>query len=377
MITKFKDPVLLTQPLLPSFNELEVVLSDVWNDKWLTNNGKKHQELEKLLKNYLKVPYLSLFNNGTTALMIAIQSLKLNGQVITTPFTFPATPHALAWNGITPVFCDVDPDTMNIDAAKIESLITPNTTGILAVHVFGVPCDVPAIQNVATKHGLRVVYDAAHAFGVEVDGTGIGTFGDITMFSFHATKLFHTAEGGALSFGDPNLKQHIGYLRNFGIKNEDEVVTPGINGKLNEIQASMGLLVLKMVENERIKRQLVVDRYVQRLKNIDGIVVPDLPSGVKPSLQYFVIRINKDIFGKSRDHVYSKLKEFNVFARKYFYPLCSNYPCYKQLPSASLDNLRVANQVVDEVLALPLYGNLEEDKISRICDIINEARKGS
>ncbi|MCK4827649.1 DegT/DnrJ/EryC1/StrS family aminotransferase, partial [bacterium] len=246
-IKPFEEPIYVTRPLLPDIKELTGKLEEIWDAKWLTNSGPQHVLLEEMLSKTLRVPNTSLFNNGTIALMTACQSLRLSGEVITTPFTFPATPHVLSWNNIKPVFCDIDPGTMNIDAQKIESMITPETTAIMPVHVFGTPCDVVKIQEIADRYSLKVIYDAAHAFGVEFEGQGIGNFGDISMFSFHATKLFHTAEGGALTFKDTNMKARIDLLKNFGIKNEEEVVMPGINGKMNEIQAALGLVNLELV----------------------------------------------------------------------------------------------------------------------------------
>jgi dTDP-4-amino-4,6-dideoxygalactose transaminase len=355
---------------LPDLKEVTAKLEEVWESQWLTNNGPQHIALEKKLREALKVPYLSLFNNGTIALIVACQSLRLSGEVITTPFTFPATPHVLTWNNIKPIFCDIDPVTLNIDARKIESMITPQTTGILAVHVFGTPCDVARIQEIADRYGLSVIYDAAHAFGVELNGTGIGNFGDISMLSFHATKLYHTAEGGALAFKNQHLKSRIDLLKNFGIKNEDEVVMPGINGKMNEIQAALGLINLNLIEEERQKRKRVIERYRGCLQDIEGIrSLQDVP-GVTNSYQYFVIQIDEKKFGRSRDHVYEKFKEYNVFTRKYFYPLCSDYTCYKHLPSSVRANLPVAQDVVQEVLVMPLYGGLSLDDVEKICSIL-------
>lgn len=370
----FKDPIYITRPILPDLDQVRAKLAEIWDAQWLTNNGQQHQQLEKKLREALKVPYLSLFNNGTIALIVACQSLRLFGEVITTPFTFAATPHVLTWNNIKPIFCDIDPLTMNIDADKIESMITPQTTGILAVHVFGTPCDVVAIQEIADRYGLKVLYDAAHAFGCEIEGRGVGTYGDISMFSFHATKLFHTAEGGALSFNNPHLKARIDLLKNFGIKNEEEVVMPGINGKMNEIQAAIGLLVLEYVEREMEKRKILLDTYREILQDVPGITfLHDLP-GVKNSYQYFVIRINREVFGLSRDEVYERFKAYNVFARKYFYPLCSDYTCYRHLPSSSPANLPVARKIVSEVLSLPFYGGLAVDDAARICEMLKSFR---
>lgn len=373
-IKPFDNKIFVTRPLLPELNEITGKLQEIWDSEWLTNMGKQHQLLEQKLVEYLKVPSLSLFNNGTIALIVACQSLRLSGEVITTPFTFAASPHVLSWNNISPIFCDIDPKTMNIDADKIESLITPKTTGILAVHVFGTPCDVLKIQEVADRYGLRVIYDAAHAFGVEINQKGIGCFGDISMFSFHATKLFHTAEGGALSFGDKALKNRIDLLKNFGIKNEDEVVMPGINGKMNEIQAALGLVVLKCVDEERKKRKVIRDTYVSCLKDVEGISYLEEVSSVKDSYQYFPIKIDEKKFGKSRDYVHAKFKEYNVFTRKYFFPLCSDYSCYKQIASAHPSNLPVAQKTVKEVLVLPFYGKLLVDDAVRICEILKSLK---
>lgn len=373
----FPNPIYVTRPILPDLGRLETRLHDVWNSAKLTNRGNQHRELEERLRHYLKVPAISLFNNGTIALIVGCQALRLSGEVITTPFTFPATPHVLNWNGIRPIFCDIDPKTLTIDAMRIESLITPQTTAILAVHVFGNPCDVAGIQEVADRYGLKVVYDAAHAFGTEIDGKGIGTFGDISMFSFHATKLFHTAEGGALVFRDPNLKERVDFLKNFGIKNEEEVVMPGINGKMNEIQAALGLLVLELVEEERQKRAELLRNYRDCLANVEGIELVECPSGVRRSHEYCVIRIDADRFGCSRDDVYEQLKKYNVFTRKYFYPLCSDYPCYKHLPSALSGNLPVAHRVVREVLSVPFYGELNSSDIEHICEILRSVQKCS
>ena len=366
----FDEPIYVTRPLLPPLEEVNHEMEEIWASKWLTNNGPKLQILEKELRQLLKVPNISLFNNGTIALMVAVSSLRVLGEVITTPFTFPATPHVLFWNGITPVFCDIDDKSMNIDADKIEQMITPRTTAILGVHVYGTPCNVQRIQEVADRYGLKVIYDAAHAFNTAIDGIGIGNFGDISMFSFHATKLFHTAEGGALTFKDMNLEQRIALLRNFGIKNEEEVAMLGINGKMNEIQAALGLVNLRYIKAEREKRQKITDTYNKCLGDIKGISLNELPNNITNSYQYYVIRINQEKFGISRDEVHKRLKEYNVFSRKYFYPLCSDYACYKQLPSADPGNLPVARKVAKEVLCLPLYGDLDIPSVGKICEII-------
>ena len=366
----FKNPIFVTRPLLPDLDKVTNKLQEIWSAKWLTNMGVQHNELEKKLQQHLKANNVSLFNNGTIALITACKGLNLTGEVITTPFTFAATPHALTWANLSPVFCDIDPITMNIDANKIEALITSKTTAIMPVHVFGIPCDVLGIEKIAIKHKLKVIYDAAHAFGVELNGVGLGNYGDISMLSFHATKLFHTAEGGALIFKDDSLRNELYLLKNFGIKNEEEVVVPGINGKMNEIQAAIGLTVLDLVEEEVNKRKTLIQTYRRCLKDISGITFLEELPGVKSNYQYFSIRINKDLFGESRDYIYEKLKEYNVFARKYFYPLCSNYPCYQNLPSSNPKNLPVANRVVKEVLSMPLYGELTVEDIEIICIII-------
>jgi len=376
MIEPFRERIYVTRPVFPTIEEVTEKLRDIWAAKWLTNNGPQHTMLEHELKTFLKVPYLSLFNNGTIALMVACQSLRLSGEVITTPFTFAATPHVLTWNNITPIFCDIDAETMNLDANKIESMITPHTTAILPVHVFGIPCDVEKIQDVADRYGLRVIYDAAHTFGVEIDGRGIGTFGDISMLSFHATKLYHTVEGGALVLKNEHVKNRIDLLKNFGIKNEEEVVMPGINGKLNEISAAIGRLMLNYVEDERQKRIRLHKIYNEELADVDGLkLMPTCAENVKLNYQYYVIRIDEKIFGRSRDFVYDEFKNFNVHTRKYFHPLCSEFTCYRQLNSASAENLPVANVVSQQVLSLPMYGGLSDDDVRKICAILKSFRR--
>ncbi len=374
-VEPFPAPIYVTRPVFPKIEEVTAKLEDIWRAQWLTNNGPQHHKLEEELTEYLKVPYLSLFNNGTIALMVACQSLRLTGDVITTPFTFAATPHVLSWNNIRPIFCDIDPVTMNINADQIEFMITPQTTAILAVHVFGTPCDVEKIQAVADKYGLRVVYDAAHAFGVEVDGKGIGTFGDISMMSFHATKLYHTVEGGALMHKDKHLKERIDLLKNFGIKNEEEVVMPGINGKLNEVQAAIGRIMLGYMAEEREKRIALGKIYDEELGDVPGItLMPKVEDNIRLNHQYYVIRIDETKFGRSRDYVYDHFKEYNVFTRKYFHPLCSEFTCYRQLSSAAPEKLPVAVKVGREVLSMPMYGGLTEDDARKICGILKSFR---
>lgn len=370
----FEKPIYITRPMLPNLEDVTQEISEIWESQWLTNGGPKHQQLEEELKKELKVPNLSLFNNGTIALMVAVQSLRLSGEVITTPFTFPASTHVLAWNNITPVFCDIDEETLTLDPAKLTRLITSKTTGILGVHVYGRPCHVDIIQEIADQNGLRVIYDAAHAFNTEIDGTAIGTFGDVSMFSFHSTKLFHTVEGGALTCNSGDLKQRIDYLKNFGIKNEDEVIMPGINGKMNEVQAAVGLLNLTDLESERGKRKQILETYLTHLEGIKGITPFLMPENVRHSYQYFMVRIGTD-FGMSRNDLYAELKKYNVFSRKYFYPLISEYSSYRQLPSANPQNLPVAHNIVQEVLCLPFYGNLPIGDVELICQLIRELGK--
>ena len=303
-------------------------------------------------------------------MQLACQALRLSGEVITTPFTFAATPHVLYWNRITPVFCDIDPYTFNLDPKRIESMITPNTTAILPVHVFGYPCDMQSIRKIADRYGLRVIYDAAHSFGVEVNGEKIGNFGDLSMFSFHATKIYHTFEGGALTFKDESLRERLEFAKNFGFKGEENIVVPGINAKMNEFQAAIGLLMLDLVGEEIEKRKDLTMVYRERLKDIPGINFRVNVPGVKHNYYNFVITVDKNKFGISRDELYESLKQYNIFTRKYFYPLCSQFQCYKQYPSSSSENLPVAEKVTKEVLSLPLYGDLKEEDIDIICDII-------
>ena len=364
----FDEPIYVTRPTLPPLEKISVKLEEIWRAKWLTNNGVQVRELERRLKNYLGVQCLSLFNNGTTALMVACRALVLSGEVITTPFTFAATPHALTWNNLTPVFCDIDPSTLNIDANKIEPLITERTSAILAVHVFGTPCDVEKIQSIADKYNLKVIYDAAHAFGVEIDGRAVGNFGDVSMMSFHATKLYHTLEGGALMCRDERLKNIFELMRNFGIADEETVALPGLNGKMNELQAAVGLILLDCVDGEREKRSALQKIYDEELRHCEGIVrVPEFLSSSKQNYQYYVIRIDRDKFGRSRDEVCDELRRHNVFARKYFYPLCSDYPHYRQLP--------LAHRASEEVLSMPFYGELSAADIKKICAIVKECRR--
>ncbi|MFC0470059.1 DegT/DnrJ/EryC1/StrS family aminotransferase [Halalkalibacter kiskunsagensis] len=372
----FKKPVYVSKPLLPPLKDYFNRLQSIWDSEWLTNNGEQHQEFEKRLADYLEVPYVSLFSNGTTALTVAYKSLHLTGEVITTPFTFPATPYSLSWIGLKPVFCDIDLKTMNIDANRIESLITKETSAILGVHVFGVPCEVKKIESIAKKYNLKVIYDAAHAFGVKVNGKPIGSFGDISMMSLHATKLFHTAEGGALLFKSEESKKRADLIKNFGIETEDLVSEVGINGKMSELQAALGLTVLEQVKGELKRRETLTKVYRNLLRGIKGIEFIEEIEGVQLNHQYFPIRINEKVFGRSRDYVYSKLRENNVYARRYFYPLCSNFPFYKKSDS-SRSELKAAETVSEQTLILPLYGELTEKDIDMICNIIIREKNGA
>jgi dTDP-4-amino-4,6-dideoxygalactose transaminase len=366
----FPEPIYVTRPLLPPLADVMARLTQVWSAQWLTNAGAQHDALEAALRQYLDVAQLSLFNNGTIALLCAIRALDLAGEVITTPFTFPATPHALSWSGITPVFADIDPNRLTLDPARVEGRITPRTTGILAVHVYGVPCDVDGLAAVAARHGLRLLYDGAHAFGGRIGDVGIGAYGDATMFSFHATKLFHTAEGGAVASRDPELRRRIDRLKNFGIADQETVECVGINGKMSELQAALGLAVLDGMREEVAKRRRILDAYRTHLGGVPGVrLMPEVP-GSESGCQYCVIRVNANEFGRSRDDLHAELKTYNVHARKYFYPLCSDYASYRTLPTSDPVGLPVARAVVGEVLCLPLYGGLDLATVERICEII-------
>jgi len=364
------ESIYITRPLLPDLNDVYDQLKDVWESKWLTNNGPQENYLKEELKKYLQVENLTLFNNGTSALLLGLRALNLTGEVITTPFTFPATVQALDWNNLTPVFCDIDPTTLTLDAEKIESLITEKTSAILGVHTFGNPCDVEKIQSIANKYNLKVIYDGAHTFGSTINSLPVGKYGDMTMFSFHATKLFNTIEGGALTFKDHSLVENLNLLKNFGIANPEEVVLSGLNAKLNEIQAVIGLEVLKLVEKERQKRHEIKITYERYLKDIPGITVLTKLEGDFSSYQYFVIQIDEATYGKSRNWLHEKLKEINVFTRKYFYPLCSDFEWYKHLESARKVNLPTAQKVVTQVLAMPYYGELQLGTVEKICKVI-------
>ena len=368
--TMNKDIITVTSPLLPNLDEFTESLKEIWESKWITNNGQFHQKLEAALAEYLKVPYVSLFTNGTLPLLTALQALRITGEVITTPYSFVATTHALWWNGIKPVFVDIDPSTGNIDPQKIEAAITPRTTAILPVHVYGKPCDTEAIQAIADKYGLKVIYDAAHAFGVEVNGESLLNAGDMSTLSFHATKVFNTIEGGAMVMHDEKTKQRIDYLKNFGFANEIEVVGPGINSKMDEIRSAYGLLNLKQVDAAIAARQKVAVAYREALRNVDGISFWDDMPGVRHNYSYFPIFVDAEKYGMTRDELYMKMKDQGVWSRRYFYPLISEFSTYRGLESSRPENLPNAHMMADTVICLPMHHALREEEINRIIDCI-------
>jgi len=362
--------ITVTSPLLPDLTEFNEYLRDIWEKKWITNNGSYHKMLEKELAEYLKVPYVSLFTNGTLPLITALQALRITGEVITTPYSFVATTHALWWNGIKPVFVDIDPVTGNLDPEKIESAITPQTTAILPVHVYGQPCRVKEIQEIADKYGLKVIYDAAHAFGVEMNGESILNAGDMSTLSFHATKVFNTIEGGAMVMKDTKTKQRIDYLKNFGFANEVEVVAPGINSKMDEVRSAYGLLNLKLVDQAINARRQVALKYREAFKNVEGICMwEDIP-GVRHNYSYFPIFIDAKKYGMSRDNLYNKMKDHNVFGRRYFYPLICTFSSYRGLPSSGRENLPNAYKMAEEVICLPMHHTLSEEDVNRVIEEI-------
>ncbi len=366
-----ENPIYVTQPSLPSLPEYTQMLQQIWESKHIANNGPFHKQLETELCNYLQVPYISLFSNGTLALITALQALRITGEVITTPYSFVATSHALHWNGIKPVFCDINQTDFNINPDKIEALITPKTTAIMPVHVYGNPCNKEKIQHIADTYGLKVIYDAAHAFGVFKNDESLLNWGDLSILSFHATKTFNTVEGGAIVCHDAKMKERIDHLKNFGFTSETTIQGIGINAKMNELIASYGLLQLKNIDIEIAKRQEKVNLYRNLLEGTKGITIFQDILNVRHNYSYFPILINKQQFGKTRDEVYEILKKNNIFARRYFYPLISQFPAYSGLPSANKENLTTASQITEQVLCLPLYAELENQNIERICKILN------
>lgn len=362
--------IIVTSPLLPSLDDFLPYLQDIWNRKWLTNNGYYHQQLEDALCEYLKVPYISLFTNGTLPLICALQALRITGEVITTPYSFVATTHALWWNGIKPIFVDINPETCNIDPDKIEAAITPKTTAIMPVHVYGKPCDTERIQAIADTYGLKVIYDAAHAFGVNVNGKSILEAGDMATLSFHATKVYNTIEGGALVCHDEKIKKRIDYLKNFGFAGETKIVAPGINGKMDEIRAAYGLLNLKQVDAAIEQRHQVAIIYRQALCNVKGIRFMEDIEGVHHNYSYFPIFVDAEKYGMTRDELYFKMKERNVLGRRYFYPLISEFSTYRGLDSAKPENIPIAHRIADSVICLPMHHSLSSQDVYRILDII-------
>ncbi|WCG81858.1 DegT/DnrJ/EryC1/StrS family aminotransferase [Pectobacterium sp. A5351] len=357
--------IFVTSPLLPPLEEFVPYLEQIWDNKWLTNNGPFHQQLEKKLAEHLGVEHLCLFSNGTLALLTALQALRITGEVITTPYSFVATSHSLLWNGLKPVFVDIDPITCNLDPERIERAITPATSAILPVHCYGIPANVDRIQEIADTYGLKVIYDAAHAFDVKQKGTSILNHGDLSILSFHATKVFNTIEGGAIICPDAKTKKRIDYLKNFGFADEVTVMAPGINGKMNEVQAAFGMLQLQHIDHALEQRRRIYQRYSDALQNLPGIGLINVPQGIDWNYAYYPIFIGKD-FPCTRDELYSLLKEVNIFSRRYFYPLISSFPMYRGLDSASQDNLPVAQSVADVVLCLPIYADLLPEDQERV-----------
>lgn len=364
------NSITVASPLLPSLEDFVSYLEKIWDRKWITNNGQFHQELENALCDYLGIEYLSLFTNGTLPLITALQAMHITGEVITTPYSFVATTHALWWNGIKPVFVDIDPSNCGLDPDKIEAAITPRTTAIMPVHCYGKPCDTERIQCIADKYGLKVIYDAAHCFGVEVNGESILKQGDMSTLSFHATKVFNTAEGGALIVKDSETKKRVDYLKNFGFAGETEVVAPGINSKMDEIRAVLGLLNLKQVDEAIEKRHQVAMRYREALQDVKGIRFFDDMPGVKHNYSYFPVFIDARKYGMTRDELYFKMKEQGILGRRYFYPLISTFSTYRGLPSAAPENLPVATRIANEVICLPMHHALSEKDVERILDLI-------
>lgn len=365
----FEKPIYVTRPFLPPLSDFCKGLEEIWENHWLTNKGPLVKRFESNLSDLMETENICLFTNGTLALQLGLQGLELSGEIITTPFTFVATSHALYWNKIRPVFCDIEPDYFTIDPDRIEALITPWTTAILAVHVFGHPCNFDRLKKIAQKHNLMLIFDAAHAFGVCVNGKPISHYGDLSMFSFHATKLFHTLEGGMLVFQEALLKTKFNYLKNFGFKNEIEVVMSGTNAKMNEMQALMGLIMLGYLDRLKQKRKQIVLTYRERLSGIPGILCcPEMNENIDYNYAYMPVQIDGAEFGMDREALYSSLKAYNVYTRRYFYPLVPDFAPYRAI--ATPDPLTTARAISDRILTLPVYHDLSIDDVHRICDII-------
>ncbi len=363
------DPVYVTQPTLPDLADFIPYLEQIWDNKILTNGGPFHQQLEQALCDYLGVQYISLFTNGTLALVVALQALRITGEVITTPYSFVATSHSLLWNGIKPVFVDIEEGTLNLDPNKIEAAITPQTTAIMPVHCYGHPCNVEQIQKIADNYNLKVIYDAAHAFGVQLQNSSILNYGDLSVMSFHATKVFNTFEGGAIVCPDAKTKQRIDHLKNFGFVDEVTVVAPGINGKMSEINAAFGLLQLKGINAALEKRQVIDAYYRQGLTAVKGIHCLQGAGEALANYAYFPILVQAD-YPLSRDTLYQKLRDNNIYARRYFYPLISDFPMYRGLPSAAPANLPVANKAANEVICLPIYPTFDRNAQENLIALI-------
>ncbi|MFM5077787.1 dTDP-4-amino-4,6-dideoxy-D-glucose aminotransferase VioA [Aeromonas caviae] len=361
----------VTQPFLPELNEFVPYLEKIWDNRWLTNNGPFHQELEVKLAEYLGVEHVSLFNNATIALITALQAMRIHGEVITTPYSFVATTHSIMWNGLEPVFVDIDPTTFNIDPAKIEAAITPRTTAIMPVHCYSNPCDVEAIQRIADNYGLKVIYDAAHAFGVKYKGESLLRWGDLSILSFHATKVFNTFEGGAIISPDAKTKQRIDRLKNFGIADELTVTAPGINGKMSEINAAFGLVQLKHIDKAMMQRQVIDASYRQALADVSGIKLYQHNSDANSNCSYFPILVEES-YPLTRDELYNKLKANNILSRRYFYPLISNMPMYRGLQSAQVSKLPEANALAAKVLCLPIFNELTAAEQQQVINIISD-----
>lgn len=366
-----KPPIYVTQPALPPLDEFIPYLEKIWDSKILSNNGPMHQQLEKELAGYLGVNYVALFNNGTNALLTALQALELTGEVITTPYSFIATANSIVWNGLTPVFVDIDPISLNLDPKKIEAAISDKTTAIMPVHCYGNSCDVDAIKTIADKQGLKVLYDAAHAFAVKDSRGSILNHGDLSVLSFHATKVFNTLEGGAIICHSEQMKARIDKLKNFGIVDEETISDVGINGKMSEVNAAFGLLQLKNIDDVLQKREAVDQLYRKKLNGITGVKVVDKVDGLESNYSYFPILIEED-YPLSRDELYAKLKSESIFARRYFYPLISDAEPFKKYPSSEINNLKVAKSIADKVLCLPLFPHLDDRSIQRIINCIKE-----
>ena len=365
-------PIYVTQPALPPLEEFTEYLKQIWESKILTNNGPFHQQFEKALAEYLGVNYISLFVNGTLALVTALRALRITGEVITTPFSFVATTHSLWWNNIKPVFADIEPDYYNLDPEKIEAAITPRTTAIMPVHVFGNPCRVEEIQKIADIYGLKVIYDAAHAFGVKINGNSILNYGDLSVLSFHATKTFNTIEGGAIISPDEKTKKRIDFLKNFGFADEVTVIEPGINARMNELQAAYGIVQLKYVDEYIAKRKTIAELYRSKLAGVEGIKLLYDIKGINQSYTYFPVLIDSETYGGTRDEVYERLKRNNIYARRYYYPLISQLPTYRRLPSANKMNLPVAGKIAGQIICLPIYHELKHDTVDYIYQILTQ-----